>query len=92
MHKSCGGVSLVEQDTIENVSVAYLKLISIYIKNLSDFGLHCYPFCLTESDENALVEERAKFTIFFYNKLIIFGQNTTDRAVCTFWGGVLLKK
>ena len=27
MHKSCGEISLVEQDTIEYVSAAYLKFI-----------------------------------------------------------------
>ena len=31
IHKSRGGVSLVEQDTIENVSVAYLKLSCFFI-------------------------------------------------------------
>ena len=33
IHKSRGGVSLVEQDTIENVSVAYLKFIKKIKKN-----------------------------------------------------------
>ena len=41
IHKSHGEVSLVEQDTIENVSAAYLKFIIILLrKNLNLFHLH----------------------------------------------------
>ena len=38
IHTSRGGVSLVEQDTIENVSVAYLKFIKKILKKF--FHLH----------------------------------------------------
>ena len=41
MHKSFGEVSLVEQDTIENVSVAYIKFKMKFPKeNLPFFNLH----------------------------------------------------
>ena len=37
IHKSRGEVSLVEQDTIENVSAAYLKFIIIILRKNSNF-------------------------------------------------------
>ena len=57
IHKSRGGVSLVEQETIENVSVAYLKFIIICLRKRNHLQF-MQLFC-------------AKATIFKKSKLFL---------------------
>ena len=38
MHKSCGEIYLVEQNTIEYVSAAYFKFISLELLASNSFG------------------------------------------------------